>query len=139
MLAIRKFHSKILVVALLITIVLSSDQINAQLTTSIPGLINSEFLTGFSTLPKYSSIREAMNNNSISAWHTYKPLLLVHGEKDSSVNHVTTERMYTAMLEEGTSSDICRKVIIPGADHGDGLAPFVIQSIQFLMSLGGSN
>jgi pimeloyl-ACP methyl ester carboxylesterase len=119
--------------------ILSSDQINAQLTTSIPGLINSEFLTGFSSLPKYSSIREAMNNNSISAWHTYKPLLLVHGEKDSSVNPVTTERMYTAMLEEGTSSDICRKVIIPGADHGDGLAPFVIQSIQFLMSLGGSN
>jgi len=118
---------------------LSSDQINSQLTTSIPGLINPEFLSGFSTLSKYSTVREALNNNSISAWHSYRPLLLIHGEKDSSVNPVTTDRLYTAMIEAGTSSEICKKIIIPGADHGDGIAPFVIQSIQFLMNLGGMN
>ncbi len=117
---------------------LSSDQINAQLTTSITGLLNSEFIAGFATSSKYSSVREALNKNSIPAWHTYKPLLLVHGEKDSSVNPITTENLYSSMIAAGTSSDICKKVIIPGADHGDGVAPFVMQSIQFLMNLGGS-
>jgi pimeloyl-ACP methyl ester carboxylesterase len=117
---------------------LSSEQINAQLTTSIAGLLNSEFISGFATSSKYSSVREALNTNSIPAWHSYKPLLLVHGEKDSSVNPITTENLYSSMIAAGTSSDICKKVIIPGADHGDGVAPFVMQSIQFLMNLGGS-
>lgn len=117
---------------------LSSDQINAQLTTSITGLINPEFLSGFATSSKYSSVRDALNSNSIEAWHSYKPLLLMHGEKDTSVNPITTESLYTAMIAAGTSTEICKKVIIPGADHGDGVAPFVIQSIQFLMNLGGS-
>jgi pimeloyl-ACP methyl ester carboxylesterase len=117
---------------------LGSDQINAQLTTSITGLIKSEFISGFATSSKYSSVREALNKNSIPAWRTYKPLLLVHGEKDTSVNPITTENLYSSMIAAGTSADICKKVIIPGADHGDGVAPFVMQSIQFLMNLGGS-
>lgn len=125
-------------VSSLYTGLLGSDQINAQLTTSIPGLLNPDFISGFATSPKYSSVREALNRNSISAWHTFRPLLLVHGEKDTSVNPVTTENIYSSMIAEGTSPDICKKVIIPGADHGDGVAPFVMQSIQFLMNLGGS-
>jgi len=122
----------------LYTGLLGSDMINAQLTTSIPLLLNSDFISGFATSPKYSSVREALIRNSISAWHTYKPLLLVHGEKDTSVNPVTTDNIYSSMLDAGTSPDICKKLIIPGADHGDGVASFVIQSIQFLKNIGGS-
>lgn len=125
-------------VSSLYTGLLGSDQINAQLTTSIPGLLNSDFISGFATSVKYSSVREALNRNSISPWHTFKPLLLVHGEKDTSVNPVTTENIYSSMIAAGTSPEICKKIIIPGADHGDGVAPFVMQSIQFLMNLGGS-
>lgn len=118
--------------------ILESGQINAQLTTSIPGLINPDFLSGFETSAKYSSVRSALNSNSIEAWHSYKPLLLMHGEKDMSVNPITTENLYSAMIAAGTSPELCKKIIIPGADHGDGVAPFVMQSIQFLMNIGGS-
>jgi len=38
----------------------TSDQINNQLTTSISGLINPDFLSGFSTSPKYTTVREAL-------------------------------------------------------------------------------
>jgi dipeptidyl aminopeptidase/acylaminoacyl peptidase len=64
-----------------------------------------------------------------------KPLLLIHGEKDTSVNPSATETMYTAMIQAGTSVDICKKVIIPGVGHGDGIAPCMIQGILFLNNL----
>jgi hypothetical protein len=118
---------------------LTSGQINSQLTTSIPGLITADFITGFKTAAKYSSVRDGLNNNSITAWHSYKPLLLIHGGKDTQVNPVSTETMYSGMIQSGTSPDICKKVIVPDVDHGDGAIPCMIQGILFLNSLNNSN
>ena len=118
---------------------LTSDEINSQLTDSIPGLITADFLSGFTTSPKYASVRDALNRNSIAAWHGTKPLLLIHGGNDTHVNPVSTENMYTAMIQAGTSPDICKKVIVPDVDHGDGVAPCMIQGILFLKNLSTSN
>jgi pimeloyl-ACP methyl ester carboxylesterase len=119
----------------LYTGLLTSSDINNQLTTSIPDLIRPEFLAGFETAPEYSTVREALINNSIEAWHSYKPLLLLHGANDTQVNPVSTENMYSTMIEAGTSVDICKKVIIPDADHGSGIIPAMIQGILFLNDL----
>lgn len=110
----------------------SSGQINGQLTTSITSLITSDFLSGFASSAKYATVRDALNRNSISGWHTNIPLLLIHGQNDTHVNVSATENMYTAMIQSGTSTDIIKKVIIPGADHGSGLAPAMIQGFVFL-------
>ncbi|TAL60020.1 MAG: hypothetical protein EPN88_16465 [Bacteroidetes bacterium] len=122
----------------LFTSVLTSDQINSQLTTSIHGLITPDFLSGFATSSKYATVRDALNTNSIRAWHSFKPLLLIHGGSDIHVNPVTTENMYSAMIEAGTSGDLCKKVILPGLDHGEGVGPCMIQGILFLMNLNTS-
>jgi pimeloyl-ACP methyl ester carboxylesterase len=114
---------------------LTSTEINNQLTTSIPDLIRSDFLAGFETAPAYSSVREALNNNSVPAWHTYKPLLLLHGSADTQVDPVSTENIYNGMISAGTSEEICKKVIIPGADHGSGIIPAMTQGILFLNDL----
>jgi pimeloyl-ACP methyl ester carboxylesterase len=117
---------------------LSSSEINNQLTTSIPDLINPDFLDGFESAPAYSSVRDALHNNSITAWHTYKPLLLLHGSADTQVDPVSTDNIYIAMIQAGTSADLCKKVIIPGADHGSGIVPAMIQGILFLNDLKSS-
>jgi len=118
---------------------LTSTQINSQITTSISGLITPDFLSGFNTSPKFSSVIAALNNNSVSAWHTNKSLLLIHGGNDTSVDPISTENMYSSMIQSGTSTDICKKVIVPGVDHGDGLLPCMIQGITFLNNLKNSN
>ena len=105
-------------VSSLFTGLLTSAQINNQLTTSISGLINPDFMSGFITSSKYSSVRDALNNNSITAWHSYKPLLFTHGGSDTQVDPASTENMYNAMIQAGTSPDLCKKVIIPDVDHG---------------------
>jgi hypothetical protein len=125
-------------VSTLFTGMLTLDQINNQLTTSIPALITPEFISGFITSPKYSSIRNALTNNSVAAWHTYKQVLMTHGGNDTQVNPSSTENMYNAMIQSGTSTDICKEVIIPGFDHGDGIVPCMIQGILFLNNLNTS-
>lgn len=122
----------------LYTGLLTSSEINNQLTTNIAELIKPEFLAGLETAPGYSSVREALNNNSIQAWHSYKPLLLLHGANDTDVNPVSTENIYSSMIEAGTSPDICTKVIIPDADHRGGVIPAMVQGILFLNDLKSS-
>jgi pimeloyl-ACP methyl ester carboxylesterase len=122
----------------LFTGTLSSAQINSQLTTSIGGLITPDFLSGFITSAKFSSVITALNNNSIEAWHTNKAILLIHGGNDTSVDPISTENMYSSMINAGTSPDILKKVIVPGVDHGDGLLPCMIQGIAFLNNLKNS-
>ena len=119
----------------LFTGTLSTGEINAQLTTSIPGLFKSEFLSGFTSSSAYASVRNALKNNSISAWKTLKPVIFVHGDSDTSVPVSATENMYDEMISAGTSSEICRKVIFPGLEHGEGLIPGMIEGLSFLMDI----
>ena len=114
---------------------LTSDEINNQLTTSISDLVTAEFISGFSASSKFASVREALDNNSISAWHTYKHLMLIHGDKDSHVNPISTENMYISMIQAGTSQDNIEKVIILDVDHTEGIVPAMIQGVLFLNNL----
>jgi pimeloyl-ACP methyl ester carboxylesterase len=118
--------------------ILTSSEINNQLTTSIPVLINPDFLAGFASATEYSSVRDALNNNSIQAWHSYKHLLLLHGAADNNVDPASTENMYSSMISSGTSADICSKVIIPEADHASCILPAMIRGILFLNDLKAS-
>ena len=113
----------------------SFEQINSELSTSITELLNPAFISGYQTSDKFASVRNAFTTNSIVAWKTYKPLLLLHGGSDTQVNPITTETIYSEMLQAGTSPDICRKIIIPDADHGDGILPSMIEGIEFLYNL----
>jgi pimeloyl-ACP methyl ester carboxylesterase len=114
---------------------LSLDEINDELTTSIPGLFKSEFLSGFASSPSYSTVRQALINNSISPWVTLKPLFFGHGTGDTHVSVTSTESMYNAMIAAGTSEAICQKVLYPDLDHGDAVFPFIIDGLQFLLNL----
>jgi pimeloyl-ACP methyl ester carboxylesterase len=114
---------------------LTSSQINEQLTTSIPDLFTEEFLSGFTSESKYAPVREALTSNSVAAWNTAIPLFFVHGANDSYVNPVITENMYNAMIQAGTSSQTCKKEIVPDLDHGKGVLPCMVRSLIFLMNL----
>jgi pimeloyl-ACP methyl ester carboxylesterase len=114
---------------------LTSDQINKQLTTSIPDLFTNGFLSGFLSEAKYASVRASLASNSIAGWNTAVPLLLIHGGGDTSVDPLTTESIYLAMIQAGTSPQTCTKEIIPDLDHGDAAIPAMIKGLQFIMNL----
>jgi pimeloyl-ACP methyl ester carboxylesterase len=114
---------------------LSLGQINSQLTTSIPGLLKQDFISGFPDSPEYSTVRQALVRNSISPWNTHKPLFMIHGGSDTHVSVTATQTFYDAMLNEGTSASLCTKMIIPGLDHGDALIPCMTEGLKFLINL----
>lgn len=118
---------------------LSSDEINKQLSTSVSELLVPDFLSGFATSSRYAGIKEALVRNSVSSWHTKIPLLLIHGGSDTHVDPISTTYIYSEMIQSGTSPDICKKVIIPNLDHGDGIAPSMVQGIIFLSDLMNQN
>jgi pimeloyl-ACP methyl ester carboxylesterase len=114
---------------------LTFDQINSQLTTSIAGLVKEEFLSGFGNDAKYSTVRDALNRNTISGWNTKKPVLFLHGGGDTQVSPLATENIYNAMISAGTTTPVCKKEIIPGLDHGDGVVPCMVKGLLFLINL----
>lgn len=114
---------------------LTLSQINEQLTTSVPGLLTQEFISGFAGSTTYSTVRQGLIRNSISPWNTQKPVLLVHGSGDTHVNVSTTETLYTAMINAGTSPSMLTKMIFPGLDHGDAVIPCMTEGLNFLINI----
>ncbi len=114
---------------------LSTGQINDQLTTSIPTLLKSDFISGFASSSAFSSVRSALLNNSVSAWNTAVPLYFFHGEGDTQVSVITTRTMYDAMIAAGTSSEICKKTLFPEFNHDDALIPSMIGGLKLLISI----
>jgi pimeloyl-ACP methyl ester carboxylesterase len=117
---------------------LSLDQIDTQLTTSVPDLLNPDFISGFETAAKYAPVMDALVNNSITAWHTLIPILFTHGEQDTQVDPVSTENMFNDMIAAGTSPDICKKTTVPNVDHGPGAIPCMLGGLLFLDNLKNS-
>ncbi len=109
--------------------------INSQLTTSIPGLLRADFISGFASAPKFAPVRDALTRNSIAGWKTNIPLYFVHGGSDTHVNPSATENIYNEMINAGTSPLICKKEIFPGLDHGDALVPSMITGLLFILNL----
>jgi pimeloyl-ACP methyl ester carboxylesterase len=118
---------------------LTFGQINSELTTSISGLLTPDFIAGYKTSSKYSTIIDALNENGISGWKTEIPLLLTHGAQDTTVFPLSTENMYHSMIEAGTSTSLCTSIIVPGVDHSDGVIPCLISGISFILNLKDSN
>ncbi|HKK41348.1 MAG TPA: lipase family protein [Bacteroidales bacterium] len=117
---------------------LTSDQINSQLNDTLSVLLNPSFIAGFNSSNDYASIREALAANSLTAWQTGKPLLLIHGEADSTVSPISTLTMYDDMIQAGTPASLIDKVMIPDVGHGDGAVPAMTQGILYLLNLRNS-
>jgi hypothetical protein len=111
----------------------SLSEINSNLNDTINVLFSSGFLSGYSSSATYASMRLALVNNSISPWHTYKPIFFGHGGSDTQVNESTTENIYSGMIGAGTDASILKKVVYPGLDHGDALLPCVTDGLLYLL------
>jgi hypothetical protein len=111
----------------------SLSEINSNLNDTISALFTPAFLSGYAISDNYASLRQSLVNNSIIAWHTYKPIFFGHGGSDTQVNVTSTENIYSAMISAGTDAGSLEKVIYPGLDHGDALLPCVTDGLLFLL------
>lgn len=109
----------------------SSDQINAQLSTSISTLFTADYISGYSTSPAYQGVRNAMTANSIQGWNSKVPILFMHGTADTHVMPELSEMMHNAMTAAGSSPATCLYVPMAGLDHGTGAVPAILAGLEF--------
>lgn len=112
----------------------SSEEINSQLTTSISGLFQAGYITGYSSSPSYLGVRNALAANSIEGWSCDSPLLFVHGTADNYVIPALSANMHDDMIAAGSNPLTCLYVTLEGLDHTGGIVPAVIAGLEFFKS-----
>ncbi len=113
---------------------LSGDEINAQLTTSVAGLFTADYIQNY-TNEKYSSVTTSLISNSIEAWKTVTPTMIIHGTDDSFVPTKVSENIYLDFRAKGVTSDQITYVSIPDADHESAIIPAESAALKWFIEL----
>ncbi len=114
---------------------LSGEAINSQLTTDISELFTENFLMNYDTDTTFSSIREALEANSVDAWNVSTPTRLIHSTGDESVPFQVSQSIYQQLLNEGTSTNTVQLVPLPDFSHDDGIIPAGLFTIQWFLEI----
>lgn len=114
---------------------LSGQEINAQLSTSIPDLLQPDILQNLDTDPRYSFVADPLRENSLTDWVPVAPLYIYHGDADDWVPYQNSVLTYERLLENGASPDNLSLTTLPGADHETGLFAYAEQFLPVLLAL----
>ncbi|MBN1986605.1 MAG: hypothetical protein JW761_09895, partial [Prolixibacteraceae bacterium] len=113
----------------------SGEQINAELTTTVSDLLTADYITGFDTDEKYASVANTLEGNSISAWETEIPTLLIHGLADNFVPSKVSTDIYQEFLSLGLGIDQVLWMGLPETDHIGGIIPAGLASVSWFLEL----
>ena len=113
----------------------SGDEINAQLTTKTADLFTTEYRTGANTNVKFASVINSLEKNSISAWKTNVPTMILHGTADTYVPYQGSEKIYNDFLAKGVSKSTVTLVPFPGLGHTSAILPSGVTSINWFIGL----
>lgn len=113
----------------------TGSAINAQLTTSIPDLLQPDILANLDTDPKYADFVTALNDNTITNWVPVSPVYMFHGTADITVPYQNSVDSYNQFIDAGASSSIVTLTDLPGEDHGSGFLPYLVEAINLFESL----
>jgi len=111
----------------------SGEEINAELTTSIDELLTQNYINNYKTDEKFSSLTDALEENSIGAWKTTIPTRIVHGTDDEFVPFRVSQNIYDDFKAKGAGN--VTLVSVPGAGHTDGIIPAGLISIGWFLEL----
>ncbi|MCG8412125.1 MAG: alpha/beta hydrolase [Bacteroidales bacterium] len=112
----------------------TGDQINAQLTFSIPDLFTDEYRTGLNE-PKFSTVKSTLISNSVAPWNTSIPVRFVHGTTDTAVPFTSSQGMYQAMQTAGTAANKVALVPLAGLGHSEAIIPSVLNGFLWFNEL----
>ena len=111
----------------------TGEEINAQLTSTIADLFTADYRANYATGTKYSSIRKALSDNSVAAWKTNKPVLIIHGQADTSVPFQSSQSVYAGFVAAGVTTGTVTLVPLPGLDHSSAVLPAELTSLSWLI------
>ena len=117
----------------------SGEEINDQLTTITDLLFTEEYRTTANTNTKFSTVISTLEKNSVSAWKTNIPTLLLHGSADNYVPPTTSANLYSGFVAQGVDKSKVTLVPIPGAGHTTGIIPSCVAAFSWFIDLNSAN
>ncbi|MDI9355696.1 MAG: lipase family protein [Chitinophagaceae bacterium] len=100
-----------------------SSDINKELTTSIPNLINADAIKNFDTDAKYKNMRDALVSNSLIDWTPNIPMYMYHGDADVTVFYENSVDTYNLFLSKGAKN--VTLTTIPNGNHLTSVYPYI--------------
>ena len=113
----------------------SGTTINNELTTRVTDLFTADFINGSTTDAKYEPIISMLTENSIEAWKTTTPTMLLHGTEDTFVPPMGTNRIFQDFLNVGVGANTISLIALQGEDHQSGIIPSGILSINWFLDI----
>lgn len=114
---------------------MSGSEINNELTTTVSGLFTADYLANWQTDAKYTSVTNMLESNSVSAYNTNIPTMILHGTEDALVPKLVSDELYQDFMSLGVSPDLVHYEILEGETHTSGIIPSGLTSIQWFLSL----
>ena len=76
-----------------------------------------------------------LTENSIEAWKTTTPTMLLHGTADDFVPTMGTNRIFQNFLNQGVGVNTISMIALQGEDHQSGIIPSGVKSINWILEL----
>jgi pimeloyl-ACP methyl ester carboxylesterase len=111
----------------------SEGAINAQLTTSLTGLLNTYFYTGLGDSDGEKTLKMALMSNSFIDWFPRSPTRLYHGTADEVVP--IENSMFTISRFKQSHAPDAALIPIPGGTHESSALPMVLNVLPWFQSL----
>ncbi|MBN1599381.1 MAG: hypothetical protein JW894_13895 [Bacteroidales bacterium] len=112
----------------------SNSQINAQLTNSVPELLQADFISGFANNDEFTELISDLKHNSIEAWDVSSPVHFYHGNADMNVPVFESQNIYSDFVDLGLSS-LVEYTEMDGLNHETGTVPWGVQTVQWFNSI----
>ncbi len=113
----------------------SGEDINAELTTSMPDFFTADYIDNYGPDGPYAPVDSILQANSISAWATEIPTLIIHGMEDTFVPKEVSTNMYQDFLAKGVRQEQITWKPLQGLGHTDGIIPAGVASVTWFINL----
>ena len=118
---------------------LSGEEINAELTSSVSDLFTADYLDNYGADGPYAPVDSMLLANSVSAWATEIPTLIIHGMEDTFVPKEVSMNIYQNFLQEGARQEKVFWLPLPETGHTDGAIPAGVASVKWFLDLENAN
>ena len=111
-----------------------AGEINAQLTTKISDLIQTDVLNNIDSDPKYSYLIDAFNENSLTDWKPDVRMFMYHGLSDKTVPYQNSVDTFEKLIANGASTSTVTLTSLEGT-HSSAIEPYIAELIKELLLL----
>lgn len=109
----------------------SGGEINSQLTSTISDLFTPEYVKNWNTGIKYKPAKEILAENSIKAFETKTPILIIHGEEDKVVIPEMSSDIYND-LKKITPNSVFY-ISLKGLGHHNAVIPANLTAVLWII------